>query len=314
MAMVYGVIGATGIQGGATLKALVEANADCKIRAFTRDPSSDKAKALSGKNVEVVKCDLNDKASLVEAFRGCKAIFAVTDFWISCAMDIKKEIAQGKNIADAAKEASVEHLLYSTLENTMELESAKHISLIGGYRVPHFDGKGEVDAYMKKLSFPKLTLLYTSFYLENLTGAMKPAPVPGSCGPCQTYMIAMPVPKEWELPVVSAADIGRTAANLLLKPPAGSVNVACSVSEWATVGDICQEIGSKTGTSIVHFSPSTAMFAKFPFPGADDFANMFQFKVDCPEFKAARSLSASRAIGSKDTIKSWVEENKGNFF
>merc|ERR1719265_483117 len=187
----YGVVGATGNQGSAVVRALQAAGVP--VKAFTRDASSAKAKALG--DVTLVECDLNDKDSLVEAFQGCSVLFGVTDFWVSCKMDTHTEITHGKNIGDAAKEAGVQHLVMSTLEGTMDLPSAQHIHMIGEYRVPHLDGKGEINDYLESLEFLSLTLVYTCFYLDNVTTIMKPARVPGACGPCSTYMIAVPVPK-----------------------------------------------------------------------------------------------------------------------
>lgn len=76
------VVGATGVQGGSVLKAMREhSRHSFKIRGITRNTNSGKAKALSAQGIEMVAADLNDESSLVQAFQGASAIFAVTDFY-----------------------------------------------------------------------------------------------------------------------------------------------------------------------------------------------------------------------------------------
>lgn len=103
-----------------------------RIRAVTRNPESDKAKAIASKGAEVVAGDLFDVASLKKAFQGAWAVFAVTNFWDPAQMG--KETELGKGVADAAKEANVEYLIWSTLPNSDVISNKK-------YHVPHFTDK-----------------------------------------------------------------------------------------------------------------------------------------------------------------------------
>ena len=98
------VFGATGLQGGSVINAILDDPATTKtykLRAITRDASKPKAKALSARGVEVVVGDLDKKESLIKAVEGAYAVFAVTDFWAT--MDADNEMQQGRNIVDAAK-------------------------------------------------------------------------------------------------------------------------------------------------------------------------------------------------------------------
>ncbi|HEY6509142.1 MAG TPA: NmrA family NAD(P)-binding protein, partial [Vicinamibacterales bacterium] len=149
MAKVIAVIGATGGQGGGLCRAiLADSGSGFSCRAITRDPSKDKAKALAAAGAEVVAADLDDVESLKMAFAGAHGVFAVTTFWEH--FSAEKEKAQAKNIADAAKAAGVQHVIWSTLEDTrqwMKADDARMPMLQGSYRVPHFDAKAEANAF-----------------------------------------------------------------------------------------------------------------------------------------------------------------------
>jgi len=112
------VFGATGAQGGSVAKIFLNdprLKDEWTVRAVTRDVTKDAAKKLADDGAEVVAADLNDKASLVKALTGAHTAFAVTNYWEK--MDAKHEFQQGKDLADAAKEAGVEHYVWSSLLN-----------------------------------------------------------------------------------------------------------------------------------------------------------------------------------------------------
>ena len=135
-----------------------------KVRGITRNPKSSNANAFAEKGVEIFRADLNDTSSLVAAFQGAHAIFAVTDFWASvtdlaaqkAAAEAGKvineyvydvEVQQGKNIVDAASESSVlttlERFVYSSLLNARKWSRGKYMC------VYHFDGKAVVVDYVQ---------------------------------------------------------------------------------------------------------------------------------------------------------------------
>ena len=138
---IIAVVGATGSQGGGLCRAiLADPNGGFALRAITRDPGKDKAKALAAKGAEVVKADLDDVASLTKAFSGAHGVYCVTNFWEHFSGE--KEKAQAKNMADAAKAAGVKHVIWSTLEDTRKLmkpDDKRMPMLQEKYRVPHFE-------------------------------------------------------------------------------------------------------------------------------------------------------------------------------
>src|SRR5262245_33688343 len=104
------VTGATGRQGGSVVGHLLKQGR--KLRALSRNPASAAAKALTDRGVEVVRGDLEDPASLAGAVRGVRGVFSVQDFW---AVGARREVEQGKNLADVAAKAGVEHFVFSSV-------------------------------------------------------------------------------------------------------------------------------------------------------------------------------------------------------
>ncbi|KAI0976717.1 hypothetical protein F4678DRAFT_455995 [Xylaria arbuscula] len=168
------VFGATGVQGGSVVDALLE-DADIAntyvIRAVTRNPSSASAKALEDRGVSVVQADLNNAASLRAAVTGSHAIFAVTDFWgpfkeLGHERAAVLETTQGVNVATAALATldTLQHYIYSTLPDASRLTA-------GVVKVPHYDSKARVKEYIE--SQPALravtTFVWPGYYASNLT-------------------------------------------------------------------------------------------------------------------------------------------------
>jgi len=132
------VAGATGRQGGAVVRHMLPRG--WKLRALTRNPKSYAARRLADKGVELVQGDLDDPASLERASHGVYGIYSVQDFWT---VGAKREVQQGKNLADAAKKAGVEHFVYSSAGGA-ERNSG----------ITHFETKWEVEKHIRSLKLP----------------------------------------------------------------------------------------------------------------------------------------------------------------
>src|SRR5688572_29425607 len=109
---VISVVGATGAQGGGLVRAILnDRNGPFKVRALTRDVNSDKARALAALGAELVTADVDDVESLKRAFAGAHGAFCVTFFWAHFSPE--KEMAEAGAMAQAAKHAGVEHVIWS---------------------------------------------------------------------------------------------------------------------------------------------------------------------------------------------------------
>ena len=166
---IIAVVGATGMQGGGLVRALAnEPDGAFKARVLTRNVSSAKAKTLASLGVEIVTADLDDLAGLQRAFAGAYGAFCVTNFWEH--LSPEKELAQATNLAEASKRAGLQHVIWSTLEDTrrwVPLSDNRMPTPMAKYKVPHFDAKGEAYLRFADLGVPT-TFLLTSLYWDNL--------------------------------------------------------------------------------------------------------------------------------------------------
>jgi uncharacterized protein YbjT (DUF2867 family) len=300
-------VGATGAQGGGLARAILDDPArEFRLRAITRDPHSDKARALAERGAEVVAADLDDKASLERAFAGAFGAFGVTNYWEHFSPE--KEMAQERNMAEAAKAAGVEHFVWSTLEDTRQrvpLESEQMPTLMGKYKVPHFDAKGEADGFFRELEVPT-TFLRTSFYWDNMIAfGMEPKP-----GPDGKLYMALPMGDK-RLPGIASEDIGRCAFGVFKEGTAFVGQTVGIAGGHPTGAEMAETLSRTMGRSVVYVDMDPAEYRALGFPGADDLGNMFQYKRDFnEEFVAQRNLDRSRALHPRlQSFEQWAEKN-----
>ena len=307
MAKVIAVVGSTGSQGGGLCRAiLADPGGGFSCRAVTRDPGKDKAKALAAAGAEVVQADIDDVESLKKAFAGAYGVYGVTNFWEH--FSGAKEKAQAKNIADAAKAAGVQHVVWSTLEDTrqwMAASDSRMPMLQDVYRVPHFDAKAEADAYFSGLP---ATYLRTSFYWDNLY-MFGLAPKKGDDG---QYSWAFPLGNA-KMAGIGAEDIGRCAYGIF---KGGSQYIGKTVGitgENLTVDEMGDKLSKGLGIGPVKYNAVDAnVYRSWGFPGADEMGNMFQVYRDFEgPFLANRSVDTAKALNPQlMNFDAWVQTNK----
>jgi uncharacterized protein YbjT (DUF2867 family) len=302
------VVGATGAQGGGLVRAVVnEPASGFAVRALTRDTNSDKAKALAALGVEVVAANLDDVESLQRAFAGCYGAFCLTNYWEHFSPE--KEVAQARAMAQAAKQASVRHVVWSTLEDTrrwIPLTDPRMPTLMGKYKVPHFDAKGEADAEFTKLGLP-VTLLRTSFYWENfIFFGMGPKK-----GPDGRLALALPMGDK-KLPGMAVEDIGKCGFGIFKRGQDFVGKTVGIAGEHLTGQEMAAALSKALGKPVTYNAVPFDTYRAFGFPGADDLGNMFQFKHDFNEvFCGARSLTVARSLNpSLQTFEQWLAQNK----
>jgi uncharacterized protein YbjT (DUF2867 family) len=304
---IIAVVGATGSQGGGLCRSiLADPNGGFAVRAITRDPNKDNAKALASQGAEVISANLDDVESLKKAFAGAYGVYGVTNFWEHFSGE--KEKVQAKNIADAAKAAGVKHVIWSTLEDTRKLmdPSDKRMPFLQEkYRVPHFDAKAEADAYF---SGAPTTYLVTSFYWDNLY-MFGLAPKAGDDG---VFAWTFPMGNA-KLAGIAAEDIGKVAYGIFKAGP-GYVGKRVGITgENLTVNEMGEKLSKGLGISSVKYNAVEAdTYRGFGFPGADEMGNMFQVYRDFEkEVLGARSASTARELNPQlQTFDQWLAKNK----
>jgi uncharacterized protein YbjT (DUF2867 family) len=305
---IISVIGATGAQGGGLVQAILDDRSnEFAVRAITRNKNSEKARALAKQGAEVVEADVSDKNSLIRAFDGAYGAYCVTFFWDH--FSVEREMADARNMADAAAAAHLEHIIWSTLEDTrnwVPLDDDRMPTLQGKYKVPHFDGKGEANTYFENCGVP-YTLLHTSFYWENFI-YFGSGPQKGADG---SLALTFPLGDK-KMPGIATADIGKCALGIFR---AGKTYQGKSVGisgEHLSGEEMANAFTEVLETDVKYNAVSPDIYRKFDFPGADDLGNMFQFKADFEkDFRAARDPSVARKL-NKDlqSFKGWLKENK----
>lgn len=304
---VIAVVGATGAQGGGLVRAILrDPERRFRVRALTRDTTSQKARALQALGAELVKANLDDLESLERAFEGATGAFCVTFFWEHLCP--QRERDQARKLASAAASVGLAHVIWSTLEDTrhyIPLHDTRMPTLSGEYKVPPMDAKGEADAFFTERGVPT-TFLLTSFYWENFT-LFGMGPQRGADGRLTLLLPMCDKP----LPGVAAEDIGRCAYGIF---KGGSEWVGKTVGvagEHLTGCELAQGLSRVLGEEVHYSSPPPAVYRSLGFPGAADLGNMFQFKHDYNDrLCAARDTNAARTLNPElQDFATWLRLN-----
>lgn len=184
------VLGGTGRQGGAAARHVLDAG--WQVRALVRDPDTAAARALQRAGTQLVRGDLDDRASLRAAMAGVHGVFSVQTFMGPGG--IEAEVRQGTSVAQTAAETNVGHLVYSSVGGA-DRESA----------VPHFESKWEIERHIRGLGLPA-TILRPVFFMENLSAYGGPRLVDG------TLILRQALRPDRTLQMIAVDDIGAFAA------------------------------------------------------------------------------------------------------
>jgi uncharacterized protein YbjT (DUF2867 family) len=252
---VIAVVGASGQQGGAVVRALRAGN-QFKVRALTRNPA--KHRELAD---EVVEADLNRPETLASAFHGAYGVFLVTNFQEHGADELKQATAA----VHAARDAGVKHFVWSTLPDVEAISK-------GNFHVPHFTGKAKVDRIVREAGFTNHTFVIAPFYYQNLIGVLGPQKQPnGSAG--------------WTLPFDPAVrsihmgditELGDVVAGAFAHPDqAGHGEYLPLVGDFLKFNEIIDALNRRGNNFSFHQVPKE-VFAGF-FPGAAEIAEMFAY-------------------------------------
>ena len=218
---IFAVVGATGKQGGATARALLEAGV--KVRALTRNAESDAARELAAIGAEIAVADLADPAGARGALTGAQRVFSMAT---TATGGLEGEIIVGRSVARAAKDTGVAHLVYSSVGGV-----ERHTS------IPHFESKRRIEEEITDLGV-STTFLRPVFFMENL---LRAARVEGD-----EVVVRQPVPDGIALQLVAVADIGAAAAALLLEPGRAGDSIELA-GDSLTGSQIAERFGAYAG-------------------------------------------------------------------
>ncbi|KAJ1977700.1 hypothetical protein H4R33_006160 [Dimargaris cristalligena] len=279
------VVGATGAQGGSVVDALID-TMQFNIRGLTRNPQSEHSLKLARRGVEMVKCNLNNRDELAQAFQGAYGLFATTNFWQQEIMENPAvEIQQGKNIADAAKQAGIQHLVLSSLPDANKISGGKYHDL------HHFNNKAQIEYYVKSLEIPT-TVVNFGYYMSNWSN-----------NPDQfrkrsdgDYEVNLPVSPDTQVPPIDAVvDGGHCVVHCFRNPQetmGQSYDLACGYSTLGQMIDTLAKVGGKK-IHINVLTPEEA--AKHSIYGIPEIYKMYQYIVEFGYF-GGRGLERSLDI------------------
>ncbi|HYS35736.1 MAG TPA: NmrA/HSCARG family protein [Pseudonocardiaceae bacterium] len=272
------VVGATGLQGGATVRALLDANTP--VRALARRTDSDAARVLTELGADVVAADLDDPESLRAAFTGVHGVFAMTTPGYDQRTDL--EVRHGHAIADAAAAAGVPHVVYNSVGG-----AERHTG------IPHFDSKRDIEEYLAARGLAT-TFVRPVFFMDNFAQFLTPTMADG------TLMVRIPLPPGIPLQMIAAQDVGAVAAAAVLDPDrvaGGSIEIA---------GD--ELTGEQIAAAYQHRYDVPARYDPLPIEvlgGDADQRAMFEWFAHLPAFRA--DFAATRALAPRTkTFAQWL--------
>ena len=269
------ITGATGKQGGATLRHLA-GQPGFKIHAMTRKPDSAAAKALAALGAEVVAGDLDDAASLERALVGVWGVFAVQNTWEA---GVEKEEEQGKRLAKLARDKGVQHFVYSSVGSAHKKTG-----------IPHFENKFRVEQTVKALGFPSYTILRPVFFMENLTS-------PQSLHDDKLVSALKP---GTQLQMIATDDIGKFGAKAFLdsdRMKGAEVDIA---GDAVTMPEAARALGSLVGKITYQAIPIEAVRQN-----SEDLALMLEW-FDAVGYSADIPSLESKWGVRPLTLKEWI--------
>jgi uncharacterized protein YbjT (DUF2867 family) len=306
---IIAVIGATGAQGGGLARAIAADREGLFVaRAITRKPESEKARALVELGMEVVAGDADDPASLDRAFAGAYGAYCVTNYWEH--LSAEREGVQATAMARATRKAGVQHVIWSTLEDTRKwvpLDDRRLPTLQGKYKVPHFDSKGQMDRVFAEEAAPT-TYLLAAFYWDNfISFGMGPRR-----GPDGDLVLALPLGGV-KLPGIAAEDIGRCAYSLFRRGTSTVGQRFGIAGEILSGGEMAEKMARALGRKVNFQDVPFDVYRGLGFPGAEDMGNMFQFHaILADEFLRNRDPKLARSLNPDLlTFDAWLSANVG---
>ncbi|KAK6969395.1 NmrA domain-containing protein [Favolaschia claudopus] len=281
------VVGATGVQGGSVIKALLDSRKAYRIRAFTRDPTKPAAQTLAAQGVEVVSLSigLGNEKDVVNAFTGADIIF---------------ETAEGKMMIDAAKSAGVTRIIWSGLPNCAKISNGKYIHGV------HFDGKAVVSEYGRQCGVPFVDV-QCGYYANDMLSPKRSLIQRKEDG---SFEMIVPVDPETVLPIIDAVGDYGLYVRQVIEASIFPNGEEFRTGEYLTLREIAAQVSQATGKRIVVEQIPLEMFraaiaTKMPPHIVLDFCDVWK----CTEefgFYGGKSISGLEGERQPVTLKAFA--------
>lgn len=293
------VFGATGTVGGAVARALLKDERFC-VRAVTRTPTTDEARALAEEGAVVVAADLNDSRSLMRVMEGAAGVFLTTNYWEH--LNKQKEITHGMNAIDAAVNCKIHHFVFLGSSHTKQDEKPC------GY----MDGKAALEEYISQTTLAWTSIRFPFLY-ENLLSLFKPHLIkPGGYTLRKSlkraeYVIPIPMENN-KLDCMALQDAAKCIYNVFIRPKNMMQKHVSLTGERMTIqhmADILDKNFDDKSITYVKISPED--FGTFDFQGCQDIAAWFENLKTAP----ARDHRVTRRIFNQVTsLDAWTNQNR----
>lgn len=272
------VTGATGQQGGAIARELLARGH--RVRAMTRHPDGERARALADRGATIVQGNLDVGSSLEKALEGVWGCYSVQNTWEA---GVEGEERQGKHLAEVARRSGVEHFVYSSVAS-----AHRHTG------IPHFDNKWRVEETIRSLDFPSYTIIRPVFFMENfLSPWFKPAIDEGH--------LTVGIKPRTVLQMIAVEDIGKYGAWAFDEPEKLNGRALDIAGDACTMPDAAKLIGSAAGRP-VDFTPTPREEVR---SFSEDFAFMLEW-FDRVGYNADIEGLAKESRIQPTTLAQWV--------
>jgi uncharacterized protein YbjT (DUF2867 family) len=222
------VCGATGKQGGAVARSLLER--DFRVRALTRDPQKPEAQALAEQGAEVVQGDMEDRSAVDQVLvEGVYGVFSVQNFWET---GYDGEVQQGKTVADAARAAGVDHFVYSSVGSAHRKTG-----------IPHFESKWEIEEHVRQIGLP-FTIFRPTFFMQNWEWTREM--ILGGT-------LAQPLDPDKPLQQVAVEDVGAFAAIAFENPDSWIGREVDLAGDEQSMSEIAETYGRVIGREVSYY-------------------------------------------------------------
>jgi uncharacterized protein YbjT (DUF2867 family) len=308
MKRVVTVFGATGMQGGSVVSALL-ADGNFAVRAVTRKPNDPKALALAKRGVEVVQADATGPFErLVEVLKGSDAAYLMTNFWDPSEQATEKDI--GMKLVAAAHKAGVKHVIWSTLPNVTKISNGK-------YDVPHFTNKAEVEEYIRELqskspkAFETVTFAAPAFYYQNFDFFFPPK--------LEGDTLVFTLPNFNPLIAFDVTETGPAVVTALKNPAKYNLKRIDYCGQVGRPEEYIKTYQRITGKKARLNSLSFEEYAHLPFPGAAELGQMFGYFNDYTIFgpdgdlKSGQEATPNGLSDYETYLRRQVQASTGQF-